>query len=119
MALAAGGGKVPADRGKRQFCRVLGTLAELEPAADTTFADLVNSLDYRFLRDSYVVAVLLDAEGCAYSTVTQLQEHRQSVRIVETGAAAFHNIFQPPAMMMPEQPAELDEHPGMPNGGAS
>ncbi len=103
VALAAGAVRVSADRGQRQFRRILGTLAEIVQDANPSFPELVNSLDYRFLRDSFVVAVLPDAERCPYATLAQLQEHRQSVRIIDVSAPAFHSIFQPPAVIVPEQ----------------
>ncbi|GEM_PF-1344062 len=95
VGLAAGGVKIPADRGNRQYRKILGTLAEIEGDGQT-FTDLVNGLDYRFLRDSYVVAILLDGERFPYSTLAQLQEHRQTVRVIDVSAEAFHNIFQAP-----------------------
>lgn len=98
VALAAGGVKIPADRGNRQFKRILGTLAELQ-ADGVSFPELVNGLDYRFLRDSYVVAVLLDGERFPYATLAQLQEHRQSVRVIDVSAAAFHSVFEPSTVL--------------------
>ena len=84
------------DRGNRQARQILTALAEIEPSPGVTFEAMLNELESRIAADTFVVAVMLDADRERLARPCLQRSWNNRIRLLSVDSPAFRVLFEPP-----------------------